>query len=118
MGIFEYEISKTTINEPVQLIMSGDLIGEQLDATFMDEINQFVEDGYLKLIVDLSDLKFISSSGIGILITMLTKVRNRGGEMVLVNPSDKLNQLLAMTKLLAIFKIENTVESADLLLKE
>ena len=79
----------------------------------MGKIDALISEGYLKLIVDLSGLKFISSSGIGVLITMLTKVRNKGGELVLVNPSEKLNQLLAMTKLLAIFKIEQTIDSAE-----
>ncbi len=50
----------------------------------------------------------MNSSGIGVLITILTKFRNKGGEVVLVSPSEQIKKLLIITKLNAIFLIVNS----------
>ncbi len=110
---FEYSITECTSKEDTFIVkLSGDLIGEHVVPDFMVQITNMIDSDRIKCIVKLSELRFINSSGIGILITLLTKMRNRGGELVLVKPSEKLNKLLAMTKLLAIFKITETEESA------
>ena len=56
-------------------------------------------------LVNITDVRYINSSGIGVLITILTKFRNKGGELYLVNPSEHVKKLLIITKLQAIFNI-------------
>lgn len=53
--------------------------------------------------VDLAGIRYINSSGIGVLISLLTTFRSRGGEMVLTNPADYPAKMLAFTKLNNIF---------------
>lgn len=76
--------------------------------TITDHINQKI----LNCIVDISDVRYINSSGIGVLITILTKFRNKGGEVWLVKPSENVKKLLIITKLNAIFNIAESEEEA------
>ena len=54
----------------------------------------------------------MNSSGIGVLITLLTKYRNQEGEMILIKPSENIQKLLLITKLNKIFTIVNNKEEA------
>ena len=63
-------------------------------------------------LIDISDVRYINSSGIGVLITLLTKFRNKGGELFLIKPSEHVQKLLIITKLQAIFNIVDTEQEA------
>lgn len=87
------------------LRISGDLIGEDKDTRLMEAVNEAVSHQVLTCVIDISQLRYINSSGIGVLITLLTKFRNKGGEVYLMNPSESVRKLLAITKLNAIFQV-------------
>lgn len=92
------------------LRISGDLIGEDADANLMDRVNEAVSHKVLTCVIDIGQLRYINSSGIGILITILTKFRNKGGEVYLMNPSESVKKLLLITKLNAIFQMVQSEE--------
>ena len=92
--------------------LSGDLIGEENGPEIISELENFNGNGNLKVIIDISDVRYINSSGIGVLITLLTKVRNKGGELCLINPSESVQKLLIITKLQAIFKVFSSISEA------
>ena len=96
----------------VQFVFEGDLIGENNGPELVEIAGEMLGKGIVQCTIDISDVRFINSSGIGVLITLLTKFRNRGGDLVLVNPSEQVNKLLIITKLNAIFNIVNTQEEA------
>lgn len=90
----------------------GDLIGEENGPEIVAEMESYNGKGNLRVIVDISEVRYINSSGIGVLITLLTKARNKGGELCLINPSESVRKLLIITKLQAIFKVFDSVEFA------
>jgi anti-sigma B factor antagonist len=92
------------------LRLSGDLIGESNGATITEKAGEAIQKGFKKCIVDISGLRYINSSGIGVLITLLTKFRNKSGELYLMKPSESVQKLLVITKLNAIFTIIQTEE--------
>src|SRR5215813_10939527 len=94
------------------LRISGDLIGEDNGTQLVGAVNDAMTHKVLTCIVDISGLRYINSSGIGVLITILTKFRNKGGEVYLMKPSDSVKKLLAITKLNAIFQVVQTEEEA------
>ena len=98
--IFEQEIKGNTLI----LRLSGDLIGEDNGANILDKVNNAIQDQVRICIIDISRLRYINSSGIGVLITILTKFRNKGGEVYLMKPSETVQKLLVITKLNAIFQ--------------
>ncbi len=98
---FAQEIKSNTLI----LRITGDLIGEDDGTRMVEAVNEAVSHQVLTCIIDISGLRYINSSGIGVLITILTKFRNKGGEVYLMKPSESVKKLLAITKLNAIFQI-------------
>jgi anti-sigma B factor antagonist len=100
------------------LYFNGDLIGENKGTELMELINDRINDGLSLCAIDISEVRFINSSGIGVLITILTKFRNKSGEVVLIRPSEQVRKLLIITKLTAIFTVvESEEEAIEKLLK-
>lgn len=95
----------------------GDLIGENHGPELVSIVNDHINSDIIFAIIDLSDVRYINSSGIGVLITILTKFRNRGGDLVLIKPSKTVEKLLTITKLRSIFTISDNLDDAEKELK-
>lgn len=111
---FAQEIRSNTLI----LRISGDLIGEDSGARLIDAVSDALSHKVPACIIDISELRYINSSGIGVLITILTKFRNKGGEVYLMNPSDNVKKLLVITKLNAIFHVVKSEDEAIALTKK
>mgnify|MGYP001032741316 CR=1 FL=1 len=105
-------LSQETKEGVLILHLEGNLIGEEIGSRVLDAANDAINQGIHLCAVDISEVKYINSSGIGVLITLLTKFRNKEGEIIVVNPSEHVNKLLMITKLTAIFKIADSVDAA------
>lgn len=92
------------------LFIEGDLIGDEVGPKLVEIVSDAIQDGAKTFVIDLSKVRYISSSGIGLLITMLTKMRNVGGEVYLTSPSEHVKKLLIITKLNNIFTVYESVE--------
>lgn len=99
-------------NGILQFSLQGDLIGEVKGPQLLEEVNNAINENVIQCAVDISNVRYINSSGIGVLITILTKFRNQGGEVCIVNPSEHVKKLLIITKLTAIFNITDTMNEA------
>jgi anti-sigma B factor antagonist len=99
--VFNHEIKGNTL----VLTLSGDLIGEDTGSSVLETASNAIQEKVLKCIINISALRYINSSGIGVLITILTKFRNKGGDVYLMKPSESVQKLLVITKLNAIFQI-------------
>lgn len=103
----------TSIKENIFFIhFEGDLLGEDNGMEIIDMVNDRINEALLLCAIDLSQVRYMNSSGIGVLITILTKFRNKGGEVVLVKPSEQIKKLLIITKLNAIFSIIESEQEA------
>ena len=96
----------------LMLSLEGDLIGEVKGPELLEVINEAFNQNIKYCAIDISAVRYINSSGIGVLITILTKFRNRDGEVCLINPSEHIKKLLIITKLNAIFNIVDNVNEA------
>ena len=97
---------QTEIKEGVLIItLEGNLLGEHANAPVMELINKALAEGNKKVLFNLEGMKFINSTGLGMLMTALTKVRNAGGELGLCSLPDQMKKLLQMTKLESIFTV-------------
>ena len=94
------------------LRISGDLIGEDNGTRLVEAVNEALSHQVTLCIIDISNLRYVNSSGIGVLITILTKFRYKGGEVFLMKPSESVKKLLVITKLNAIFQVIQTEEEA------
>ncbi len=99
------EFKNEVKSDIIYLNISGDLIGENNGSQILEALNDHLNQGYTKAIVNIEHVRYMNSSGIGVLITILTKLRNKGGEAVLLKPSEQVKKLLIITKLNNIFTI-------------
>ena len=99
--VFNHEVK----NNVLIIRLTGDLIGEDNGAAVIEVVTNSLQQKVKTCIVDISNLRYINSSGIGMLITILTKFRNKSGEVYLMKPSESVQKLLVITKLNAIFHI-------------
>lgn len=104
-------IEKTKYKEALVLTLEGDLVGENVGPRILELVNHTIEEGSTKIIIDLNGVRYMNSSGIGVLITVHTKMKHIGGEVILVNPNDQINKILDLTKLSQVF---NTVDNLEL----
>jgi len=75
-------------------------------------VRDLLDEGRVKIVLNLGDVNYIDSSGIGELVSGFTAVRNRGGELKLLNLTKKVNDLLQLTKLFTVFEVYNDESSA------
>ncbi|MDJ0838440.1 MAG: STAS domain-containing protein [Acidobacteriota bacterium] len=86
-------------------------IGEG-DVQLRGLVNEVLEEGARKIILDLGKVKYIDSSGIGELVSCYTTITNRGGKMRLTNLHSKIYSLLQLTALVSVFEIYDSNEDA------
>ena len=92
--------------------LTGNVMGGPDATALNDQIHKLIDDKKKRIVVDLSDVKFINSSGLAMLIGGLNTMRKSGGEMKLARASEKIETLLEMTKLNTVFNIHKTVNEA------
>ena len=98
--------STSTLTDGILYVtLAGDLIGSPDTQQLLQTVNEHLENAAISCAVDLSEVRYINSSGIGTLVSLLTKFRSRGGELVLINPAEHPRKLLALTKLNNIFTV-------------
>ena len=74
-------------------------------STFRDSLRDLVSRGHKKLLLNLGDVSYIDSSGIGELVSGFTTVTNNGGRLKLVNLTKRVKDLLQITKLYTVFEV-------------
>ncbi|MGB7845145.1 MAG: STAS domain-containing protein [Candidatus Acidiferrum sp.] len=85
--------------------LSGRIALGEGSALLRKTIRDLVEDGQTKILLNLGDVNYIDSSGIGELVSGFTAVRNRSGELKLLNLTKKVHDLLQITKLFTVFDV-------------
>ena len=94
------EVAHVTILDVKGRIVLGEEIGDLRDA-----VRGLVADGKKKIILNLAEVDYIDSSGVGELVGCFTTVRNAGGELKLLKLSQKVQDVLYVTKLYTVFDI-------------
>jgi len=106
------DVGKVTILDMRGRITLGDEIGDLRSA-----VRNLVAKGQKRIILNLAEVDYIDSSGVGELVGCFTTVRNAGGELKLLNLSRKVHDVLQVTKLYTVFDIRddefNAVKSFD-----
>jgi anti-sigma B factor antagonist len=75
-------------------------------------VRDIVQGGGKKLVINLADVNYIDSSGVGELVSTYTTVTNAGGQLKLLNLTKKIHEVLAITKLLTVFDVYDNEKAA------
>ena len=92
--------------------MSGRITLGEGSVVLRDSIRDLVGKGQKKILLNLGDVTYIDSSGIGELVSAFTAVRREGGELKLLNLTKKVHDLLQITKLYTVFDIKDDEAAA------
>ncbi|MEW6196471.1 MAG: STAS domain-containing protein [Bacteroidota bacterium] len=96
----------------VVIEIKGNVMGGPEAQEFSTLLHQLLDEGKKNVVVDLADCKFMNSSGLGMLISGYTTIKNGGGALKLANATEKIESLLVITKLITIFEHYNSVDEA------
>jgi len=94
------------------LTLSGKMMGGPDTTALHDHIRGLINDGLTKVVIDLGEVKWMNSSGMGTLMACTTTLSNADGKLILARVSDKVNSLLLITQLIKVFDTYETVERA------
>jgi anti-sigma B factor antagonist len=92
--------------------MSGRITLGEGSVVLRDTIRDLIGKGSKKILLNLGDVTYIDSSGIGELVSAFTAVRREGGELKLLNLTKKVHDLLQITKLYTVFDIKDDEATA------
>jgi len=92
--------------------LSGRITLGEGSVVLRDTVKELSTQGDKKILLNLGDVTYIDSSGIGELVSAYTSVRNAGGELKLLNLTKKVHDLLQITKLYTVFDISDDEASA------
>jgi anti-sigma B factor antagonist len=94
------------------LDLSGRITLGEGSVTLRDAVHDIVGKGQKHILLNLENISYIDSSGIGELVSAFTSVKNSGGELKLLNLTKKVHDLLQITKLYTVFDIWDNEASA------
>lgn len=92
--------------------LEGNLIEKNQATELIDEIESLIERNESKFVLSMSDFKYMNSTGLNVMINVLTKARKAGGEAVICSMPDKIKELMVITKLNSVFTIADNLEEA------
>lgn len=96
----------------VVIKFKGNVMGGPDGARLHEQLHQLREEGKMNVVVDLAKVGFMNSSGLGMLISGMTTMRNAGGDLRLANPADRIQSLLIVTRLITVFQHYDSVDEA------
>jgi len=96
----------------VLIELKGNVMGGDDTKEVNDLLHKLIDEGKTRVIVDLGDVKFMNSSGLGMLIGGLTTMKKANGHYKLAKVTDKIESLLIITKLITIFEHYDSVDAA------
>jgi anti-sigma B factor antagonist len=98
--------------DAVIIMLKGNVMGGEDTKNFNETLHKLIEDGKKNIIIDVSSVKFMNSSGLGMLIGGLTTVKKSEGRLILAGVTEKIESLLIITKLITIFETSDNVDDA------
>ena len=94
------------------LDVRGNLMGGPETISVHDKVKELIETDRKNVVIDLSRVKWMNSSGLGTIMGCLTSLKNAGGELKLCGVTEKVKSLFIITKLITLFETYGTVDEA------
>ena len=104
------KIVERQVGDVVILDIQGKILIGEGDDALREAVTRLVESGKKKILLNLADVPYVDSAGLGEIVRTYTTVSRKGGKLKLLNLTKKIQDLLSITKLLTVFE---TYESED-----
>ena len=106
------KVSTRQVDGVVVMDLSGRITLGEGSVVLRDAVRDLLSKGNKKILVNLGDVNYIDSSGIGELVSAFTAVRKEGGDLKLLNLTKKVHDLLQITKLYTVFDVKDDEAAA------
>jgi anti-sigma B factor antagonist len=98
------QIEERSVGDVVVLDLKGKITLGEGDELLKDKVNSLVNQGYRKILLNLAEVPYIDSAGLGEIVRTYTTVSRQGGNLKLLNLTKRITDLLSITKLLTVFE--------------
>jgi anti-sigma B factor antagonist len=106
------KMSTREVNGIIIIDLSGQITLGEASAALRDEVLDQTGHGFRKILLNLAQVTYIDSAGLGELTGSFTSVRNRGGELKLLNLTKRVHDLMQITKLYTVFDVYDDEKKA------
>src|SRR6185436_20439220 len=106
------DIKERVVDGVSVLDLSGKIVLGEGDGQVRERIKDLLSDGQKKILLNLGDVTYVDSAGLGALISSYTTTKREGGQLKLVNLTKRIQDLLAITKLITVFDTYDTEQEA------
>ena len=105
-------IDERSVGDVIVLTLRGQILLDDGDLLFRRKIHELIENGRAKIVVNLSEVDYIDSAGVGMIVGKLKTVREKGGDMKLLNLNTRGQRIFGITKLVFVFEVFDTEDAA------
>ncbi|HQZ38067.1 MAG TPA: STAS domain-containing protein [Vicinamibacterales bacterium] len=105
-------LEERTIDMVTVVQVHGDIVLNGSHPSLADRIRHLLDENHRRIVLDLADVRYVDSGGLGEIVESFTAARNRGGTVKLLGITRRLNDLLVITKLLHVFECFETEAEA------
>ena len=106
------QIEERSVGDVVVLDLKGKITLGEGDELLKDKVNSLVNQGHKKIVLNLADVPYIDSAGLGEVVRTYTTVSRQGGSLKLLNLTKRITDLLSITKLLTVFECHDNEADA------
>ncbi|MFC1500119.1 STAS domain-containing protein [Candidatus Zixiibacteriota bacterium] len=106
------QIKHVTSGDVAVLHLQGKIMGGPDATSLHEKLHELIETGTRSVVIDLTDVDWMNSSGLGILIGGLSAIRKSGGDLRLASVTEKIEEVLRITKLDRVFDVYGSTEDA------
>jgi len=106
------EMKEEFRGEVLIIALEGELMGGEESRRFQDRITRAIQEETISVVVNMADVKWINSSGLGIMMASLTTLRGSGGDLKLANVSERVRRPIEVTKLDTVIRMFESIDEA------
>ena len=106
------QIEERAVGDVVVLDLKGRVTLGDGDELLKDKVNSLINRGFKKIVLNLAEVPYVDSAGLGEIVRTYTTVSRQGGSLKLLNLTKRISDLLSITKLLTVFETFDTESEA------
>ncbi len=104
----QLKLTKRTVDGIVAIECNGRIVFGEESSLLREDVKKVIQDGAKRVVLNLAEVNYIDSGGLGTLVALHTTARNAGATIKLANLTKRVGDLLQVTKLLTVFEVHNS----------
>jgi anti-sigma B factor antagonist len=105
-------IDERRLGDVTVLVLSGEMLVDDGDLALRQRIHELIEQGRVKIVIDLAAVAHIDSAGVGMIVAKQKTVRDHGGDLKLLHLTTRSQRLLALMKIVSVFEAFDDEDAA------